>query len=137
MTTSIERIRTIQTSTATQRPDFVRQGGAAITSPNGRPTLATDGVPVADASGASAVTSALFVERGDDVTAYTIRWWGYYASGAVGGKWATLGAGSLLSGLTESYSEIIPSGPVTRIYCELVAITGTDGISPYIGPAEV
>lgn len=137
MTTSIERIRTIQTSTATQRPVFVRQGNTPITSANGRPSSASDGVSVADASGNSAVTSALFVERGADVTAYTIQWWGYYASGAIGGKWATLGAGSLLTDLDESYSEIIPSGPVTRIYCELVAITGADGISPYIGPAEV
>lgn len=137
MATSIERIRTIQTSTATQRPDFVRQGVAPITAPNSRPTLASDGVPVADASGASAVTSCLFVERGADVTAYTIRWWGYYASGAIGGKWGTLGAGSTLTDLTESYSEVIPTGPVARVYCELIAITGTDGISPYVGPAEV
>ncbi len=115
---------------------MTRQGAAAISAPNGAPTAAADGVAVADATGNSAVTSMLAVVKDSGVTAYTVQWWGYVASGAMT-AWVTLGTGSLLEDLVASWGEIVPTGPLARVYCEIVAISGTGGVSPYVGPAGV
>jgi hypothetical protein len=135
MTATIADVRGIQVSVATREPAMVRQGVAAISAPNGAPDGAV-GVAVADATGNSAVTSMLAVVKDSGVTAYTVQWWGYVASGSLT-AWVTLGAGSLLTDLDKSWGEIVPTGPLARVYCELVAISGTGGISPYVGPAGV
>jgi hypothetical protein len=136
MAATIAEVRGIQVSVATREPAMVRQGGAAISAPNGAPSTASAGVGVADATGNSAVTSMLAIVKDSGVTAYTVQWWGYVASGSLT-AWVTLGAGSLLTDLDKSWGDIVPTGPLVRVYCELVAISGTGGISPYVGPAGV
>lgn len=136
MAATIAEVRGIQVSVATRTPAMARQGGAAISAPNGAPSSASDGVAVADATGNSAVTSMLAIVKDSGVTTYTVQWWGYVASGDLT-AWVTLGAGSLLTDLAASWGDVIPSGPLARVYCELVAISGTGGISPYVGPAGV
>lgn len=136
MASTIADVRGIQVSVATRLPTMARQGGAAISAPNGAPPDALAGVEVTDATGKSAVTSMLAIVKDAGVTTYTVQWWGYVASGDLT-AWVTLGAGSLLTGLEASWGDVIPSGPLARVYCELVAISGTGGISPYVGPAGV
>lgn len=136
MAATIADVRGIQVSVATRTPTMTRQGGAAISAPNGSPSGGAAGVAVADATGNSAVTSMLAIVKDAGVTMYTVQWWGYVASGDLT-AWVTLGAGSLLTGLEASWGDVIPSGPLARVYCELVAISGTGGISPYVGPAGV
>ena len=136
MTATIAEVRGIQVSVATRTPAMTRQGGVAISAPNGAPSGGAAGVAVADATGNSAVTSMLAIIKESGVTLYTVQWWGYVASGDLA-AWVTLGTGSLLTNLAASWGDVIPSGPLARVYCELVAISGTGGISPYVGPAGV
>lgn len=132
MTTTAE-IREIQVGLAARNPVWqTSPAPTAITSPNGEPSGTSDGWAVQTSSGESAVYTGIAVIKGDDVTAYSVRWWGYYQGLDA---WCTLD-GSDRADLDASWSQIIPSGPLTRVYCEVTAVNGADGVTPHVGPCD-
>lgn len=147
MTITTEQIRNIQGGLGAQVPAWDRaesgitpgQGasGVAITTTNGVPTTATQGSPVAVSTGQSGIYTALAV-KGDTLTTATLRWWAYYdgASQGVTGVtgWYLLDASERT--ITTDWTQLIPTGPVTRLYCEVTALTGTS-VTPYMGPSDL
>lgn len=78
----------------------------------------------------SALYTALVVEASAGVT-YSCVWWGYYSAIGV---WATLDGGDR-SSLGKSWSQIIPSGALDRVYCQITAVSG--GVVRYhVGPCD-
>lgn len=132
MAITTEQIREIQGGLAARNPQW-GTAPAALTAPNSAPSSASDGVDITISSGESALYTALAVVMGASVTAYEIRWWAYYAEIAT---WCVMG-GSERS-LGTSWTELIPSGPVSRLYCELTALTdgGSDGVVVRVGPCD-
>lgn len=132
MTTTAE-IREIQTGLAARSPVWqTTPTPAAITLPNGEPSGTSAGWAVQTSTGESAVYTAIAVIAGANVTAYSIRWWGYYQGL---GAWCTLD-GSDREDLDVNWTQLIPSGPLTRVYCEVTALTGSDGVTPRVGPCD-
>lgn len=133
MTVTTAEIREIQAGLAARNPVWqTTPTPAAITTPNGEPSGTSAGWSVQTSSGQSAVYTGLAVIKGANVTAYSVRWWGYYPGLAA---WATLD-GSARDGLDASWSQVIPSGLVARVYCEVTAVTGSDGVTPHVGPCD-
>ena len=133
MTVTTAEIREIQAGLAARNPVWqTSPAPVAITTPNGEPSGTSAGWPVQISSGQSAVYSAIAVIKGANVTAYSIRWWGYYQGLA---KWATLDGGAR-EDLDASWSQAIPTGLVTRVYCEVTAVAGSDGVTPHVGPCD-
>ena len=137
MPVTIEEIREIQAGLSGRNPLPEAQG--TLTAPNGDPNSAPEpseaGVSVLVSSGKSAIFTLLSVEKGASVTSYTIRWWGYVPARA---RWGALDDGDRAD-LERDFLQIVPSGPITRIYCELVAIVdggAGDGVTPVISPCD-
>lgn len=138
MAVTTEQIREIQAGLSARNPVFTGRVSSAITAPSAAPSSATDGYQIDDiSSGESAVYSVLAVIKGASVTSYDVQWWGYYP-GLEGGTWATLGAGSEITGLTQTYSELVPTGSVTRIYAQITGLTdsGSNGVRYAVGPCD-
>lgn len=132
MTTTAE-IREIQVGLAARNPVWqTSPAPTAITAPNGEPSGTSDGWAVQTSTGESAVYTALAVVKGANVTAYSIRWWGYHQGLAA---WCELDGGERAD-LERNWTQIVPSGPLTRIYCEVLAVTGSDGVTPHVGPCD-
>lgn len=147
MTATTEQIRNIQAGLGAQGPKWDRAedgitpaagaAGVAITTPNGVPTTSTQGSPVAVATGDSGVYSALAL-KADTLTTADVRWWGYYDGAQQGIAGVTgwyLLAGSEQT-ITTSWTQLVPTGPVSRLYCEVTAITGAS-VTPYLGPCDI
>lgn len=147
MTVTTEQIRNIQAGLGAQAPQWDRSedgvtpaagaSGVAITTANSAPTTATQGSPVTVSTGASGVYSALAL-KAVSLTTADVRFWGYYdgAASGIGGVtgWYLL-AGSGVT-ITTSWTQLVPTGPVSRLYCEVTAITGTS-VTPYFGPCDI
>lgn len=136
MTVTTQEIREIQASLSGRAPQWVQQGGAAITSVNGAPSTSTDGVSVLNSVSLSAIFTTVAIIKGASVTDYAGRWWGY--NPALGsGEWGLLD-NSTRTGLTTNWQQQIASGSITRVYFEMTAITdtGSDGVSAYVGPCD-
>lgn len=132
MPVTTAEIREIQAALSARDPVFVNQESANITTPNGIPSGSAAGVSVLVSSGEPAIFSVLKVRKGASVTSYDLKWWLYD-----GTDW-TAPDGGAFTGLTDSWSQLIPTGPVQRVYCEITAITdgGSDGVMPVIGPCD-
>lgn len=130
MTTSAD-IRNIQAGLSARRPNW-KPAVAAITTPNTKPTGTSAGNDVLVSSGDSAVYTTLAVVKGGNVTSFAIRWWGYYAGLA---EWCLI-PGSTAEDLTENWTQLIPSGPFDRVYCQVTAVNGSDGVVPRVGVCE-
>jgi len=136
MTVTTQQIREIQASLSGRSPQWVQQGGAAITSANGVPSGASAGVSVLNSVDLSAIFTTVAIVKGASVTDYAGRWWGY--NPALGsGTWGLLDNSSR-TGLTTSWQQQIASGSITRVYFELTAITdsGSDGVGAWVGPCD-
>jgi hypothetical protein len=147
MTVTTEQIRNIQAGLGAQEPQWDRSengvapaagaSGVAITATNGVPTTATQGSPVTVGTGASGVYSALAL-KAVSLTTASVRFWGYYdgAASGIGGVtgWYLLAGSEQV--ITTSWTQLVPTGPVSRVYCEVTAITGTS-VTPYFGPCAV
>lgn len=132
MPVETEAIRAIQVELSARNPVPVSQG--TITAANGAPSAASDGVAVLVSSGKAALFSFLTVEKGASVTSYDIAWWGYHAPRDA---WLELD-NSERTGLEQSWGQLVPTGPITRLYCEVTSITdsGSDGVEPVIAPCD-
>ena len=138
MAVTTEQIREIQAGLSARNPVFMGRVSAAITAPSAAPGSATDGFAIDDiSSGEPAIYTVVAALKGASVTSYDVQWWGYYPD-LDGGTWATLGAGSAVTGLTQTYSEQVPSGAVTRIYGQITGLTdgGADGVRYAVGPCD-
>lgn len=139
MAVTTEQIREIQAGLSARDPVFTDRVSDAIVATTSAPSGASAGYAINDiSSGESAVYSVLAILLGASVTSCDVQWWGYYP-GLDGGTWATLGAGSALTGLTKTYSELVPTGSVTRLYAQITALTdggGGDGVRYAVGPCD-
>lgn len=147
MTITTEQIRNIQGGLGAQDPAWDRAesgvtptagaAGVAITAINGVPSGATAGSPVVVSTGDSGVYTALAL-KADALTTADVRWWAYYDGASQGVTGVT--GWYLLDGsertIATSWTQLIPTGPVSRLYCEVTAITGTS-VTPYIGPSDL
>lgn len=147
MTITTEQIRNIQGGLGAQAPAWDRAesgvtpaagaSGVAITAPNGVPSGATAGSWLVISTGEVGIYTALAV-KAVSLTTATIRWWGYYDGAAQGVAgvtgWYLLDASEAT--ITTSWTQLIPTGPISRLYCEVTAITGTS-VTPYIGPSDL
>lgn len=136
MTATTADIRAIQLQMTGRDPVFVQQGGALITAPNGAPSSAADGVSVILSSEQSALVCAYTLLPSDAaVTAWTGRWWGYYAGSAI---WAPLRNGGVDSTThPDGESDSLPCGPLSRLYFEVLTLTSSDpaeGLDVRVGP---
>lgn len=151
MTVTTEQIRNIQAGLGAQEPQWDRSengvmpgagaSGVLINSTSAPPTDATQGSPVTVGTGASGVYTLLTLKFTSLTTSADIRWWGY-VDGAASGI-ADVTGWYLLDGseraLTNSWAQLVPTGPVSRLYCEVTALVlgGGTGVTPYIGPCAV
>ena len=147
MTITTEQIRNIQGGLGAQAPSWDRSedgvpptagaSNVAITTPNGAPTTAQQGSPLIVSTGDSGIYTAIALKTVALTTA-DIRWWFYYdgaASGIAGVTgWYAPEAGEFT--IVRNWTQLLPTGPATRIYCEVVSITGTS-VTPYIGPSDL
>lgn len=121
----------IQVQVSGRRPSFVAQA-LAVSAVNGAPTLASDGVPVAGASGKSCVDTVALVTSNAS-TGVALRLWAYYATPGV---WAPIDNSARALADGEGWTQIVRSGPVDRLYIEVTAITGGT-VDLRLGPCDV
>lgn len=135
MTVTTTDIRAIQAQLSGRNPVLEQQGGALITAANSPPASASAGVSVVLSSGQSALVSVYTILPSDSsVTAWTGRWWGYYAGAAI---WAPLRNGDVDSTTAPAgETDSLPSGPLSRLYFEVLTITAgaSQGLDVRVGP---
>jgi hypothetical protein len=142
LTITTEKIRNIQAGLGAQEPNFDRSepgitpaagaSGVPIPSTNGVPSGPTAGSPVTVSTGASGIYTALVVRIPGTLTSLTMRWWAYYPALLL---WALLDGSE--RAIDVSWTQLIPSGPIARLYCEVTARTGTGDATPHIGPSDL
>jgi hypothetical protein len=142
MTITTEQIRNIQGGLGAQRPSWDRSepgvtpaagaAGVPIYAPNSEPSGASAGSPLAVSTGESGVYTTLLVDIPGTLTSVDLRWWGYYDGIA---KWGLLDGSERT--ITTRWTQLIPSGPISRLYCEVTALTGAGAVTPYMGPSDV
>jgi hypothetical protein len=137
MTITTAEIRGIQAGLSGRDPQLEQQGSGPIDAANSPPSGATAGVDVTLADGKSALQSVYVVLPSDSsVTAWTARWWGYYAGIET---WAPLRGGDVSSTDNPAgETEVLPTGPLSRLYLELLTLTAgaSQGLVVYVGPCS-
>jgi hypothetical protein len=131
---TIEEAREIQIGVSARRPQMASHTTAFVTAPAPAPTLSTDGVSVLQGTGRSSVVALLAVEAESGVTAWEVQWWGYLPPSDT----ATLSGWLIMRGLlwsgADTEADLVPVGCFTRIYGQLVTITGSGGVKVHAGP---
>lgn len=143
-TPTVADIREIQSQTSGRSPRVVGQGAASgtlipaadISAANGAPVGASAGVSVLGSSGRSAVLALLLLELDATITSADVQWWGYVVDPVSGyAAWCKLRA-QLWAGVDANNADVVPVGTLARVYCEVLALTGTGAVRALVAPAE-
>ena len=133
MPTTTAEIREVQMGLSARNPKFPPRG-SVVDSAMPVPSSATDGEPTQLTTGRNAVYSLLLIEAAADIT-YDFVWWGYNAAARA---WAQLDGGAR-TGQVDSWMQIVPTGPVDRLYCQItnIVISGASpGVYPRVAPCD-
>ncbi len=133
MPTTTAEIREVQIGLSARNPQFPARG-SVVDAAMPKPASTTDGFATQLTTGRNAVYSLLVIESADDIT-YDFIWWGYNAAA---NTWAQLDGGAR-TGQVDSWMQIVPTGPVDRLYCQItnIVISGASlGVYPRVAPCD-